>query len=515
MMPWEKYAAQAAPEGSPAVPPWEKYGAQKQAAPAAPLDRLPPETSPGNQPSVNADSIANRILGFGEAGASAVTGALGGAAGQLYGVGKALTGGKYGTQQGAQEAEAAGVGLANKLAYQPRTETGKQLTEGLGNVLEGSRLQGLPVEGGMLRALPEVPGAALRAGEKAVDVNRAVTRTAVAPARALTKKAIGALPDLDPATKELAGEAHQMGFRLTPDQVYGNKYGKFAGELANDNPMIKNNRELNQKVFNQKLVDLVGGSGDKLTRKTYAEAMKNAGTTIGDIAAKTPVPINQSLIGKLRSNAANQTQEVSRIVNGFVDQIDKAAGKPETLLGGGRTAKDRTLDGIAFRRINSAIAKASREAATSDMRSALGGLQDDLLEHRSQFLDSKDRVAYDAARRFYAIGKTLEPLVAKAPTGDIPPAALLSVLNRNALGKSLVSQGAAGDLGKLADIGQKFLKSPPSSGTAERSFMQNLLTHPIGSLATGATAAATSPLAAAYNRLGPQVTQQLIDRPPR
>src|ERR1700756_4805434 len=30
MMPWEKYAAQAAPEGAPAIPPWEKYKQQAE-----------------------------------------------------------------------------------------------------------------------------------------------------------------------------------------------------------------------------------------------------------------------------------------------------------------------------------------------------------------------------------------------------------------------------------------------------------------------------------------------------
>lgn len=509
MNPWEKYTAQA--QGSAPQAPWEKY---KQQAPATSLAKLPPEPGTRAQPAKNADSIANRILGIGEAGLSAATGAAGSLAGQVYGIGKTLTSGKYGTQAGIQEGEKAGVELANKLTYQPRTQTGRGIAEGIGKALEASKIEGLPVEGGMIGRIPEVPGAALRAGEGAADINRAVARTAAAPAKELTRAVINKLPDLDPATKELARDAHSMGFRLTPDQVYGNKYGKFAGELASENPLIKNVRDHNNAVFNKRLVDLVGGDGDKLTRKTYSEAMNNSGKTIGDIAEKTPVPVNQSFIAQLRGNGANQLPEVSGIVNGFVDQIDKAAGKPQTLLGGGRTAGDRVLNGVAFRRINTAIAKRMRETANGDLRSALSNLQDDLLEHRSQFMNSKDRVAYDQARKFYAIGKTLEPLVAKSPTGDIPPALLLGVLNRNALGKSLVAQGAAGDLGKLADIGQKFLKPLPSTGTAERSFMQNLMSHPVGTLATGTTAVATAPLAAGYNRYGPSVTQRLIDRPP-
>lgn len=504
MMPWEKYAAQAAPEGSPAVPPWEKYGAQKQAA--APLDRLPPETSPGNQPSTNADSIANRILGFGEAGASAVTGALGGAAGQLYGVGKALTGGKYGTQQGAQEAEAAGVGLANKLTYQPRTETGKQLTEGLGNVMQASRLQGFPVEGGALGQLGQVPRGVLAAGEKAADVNRAVGRTATAPARALGRGAVNALPALDPETQALAREAHTLGFRLTPDQVYSNKYGKFAGELASENPLINNNRDFNQRMFNHQLVYQLGGEGDKLTRRVFNDAMRRSGSTIGDIAGSHNVPFSEDLVNRLTGHVAEAQQfgtgEVERIVRGYADEITDLSRNGE-------------LPGEAFRRINTRLNNQIRAAGNNgDLRNALNHLQDDLQDAFTAQLSPEELTRYNTARRQYAVGKTLEPLVAKAVTGDVAPASLLGAITRTQAGKSAAARGAAGELGTLADIGQKFLKSQPSSGTAERSIMQNLMTHPLGSLATGATAAATAPLAAAYNRLGPRVTQQLIDRPP-
>ena len=479
----------------------------------APLDRLPPDSPPVNSKPKNADDIAHRLLGIGEAGASLATGALGGAAGQLYGIGKTLTGGKFGTQQGVQEGEKAGVELANRLTYQPRTQTGQQLVEGAGRAMDASRLQGLPVEGPMLARIPEIPRGALATGEGAAGAARGAGQ---AVGRGATRAVANALPELDPETAQLAQRAHSMGFRLRPDQVFDNKYLKQAGELAQDNPLISTNREHNQKAFNSNLVSLIGGSGDKLTRKAYAQAMDESGKTIGDIAAKTPLPIDRLFVDKLRANSANQLPEVAGVVNGFVDQIDRMAkGESSPLLAGASSNIPRELPGTAFRRINSAIGKRIRETANGDLRSALSGLQDDLLEHRSQFLDSRDRVAYDQARRFYAIGKTIEPLVAKSPTGDISPAALLGVISRGGMGRSAVARGAAGDLGTLADIGQRFLKERPSSGTAERSLMQNLLTHPIGTLAAGGTAALTAPAAAAYNRFGPNVTQMLIDRPPQ
>jgi hypothetical protein len=480
---------------------------------AAPLERLPPDVPGGNQQPKNADDIAHRLLGVGEAGLSAVTGAVGGAAGQLYGIGKTLTSGKFGTQAGIQEGEKAGVDLANRLTYQPRTQTGQQLAEGAGRLMEASRLQGMPVEGPMIARLPDVPRGMLAAGEGAAGAVRAGANAA---GKTAGRAVASTLPEVDPGTLQLARQAHAMGFRLTPDMVYGNKYARGAGELAQDNPFVgKTVREHNQQVFNSHLVNAIGGEGNKLTRKTFSEAMDRSGKTIGDIAEKYPLPVDQSFTAKLRANGANQLPEVRGVVDKYVEQIDKAAGKPANLVGGGRTAAPRELPGPVFRRINTALSKQIRETTNGDLRSALRGVQDDLLEERSQHMSQSDLDAYNEARRQYAIGMTLEPLVAKSSTGNISPAALLGVVTRNAAGKSAMARGTAGQMGVLADIGQRFLKEQPSSGTAERSLMQNLMTHPVGSLAAGGTAALSAPVARAYNQYGPNVTQMLLDRPPQ
>jgi hypothetical protein len=314
------------------------------------------------------------------------------------------------------------------------------------------------------------------------------------------------LPALDPETQALAREAHTLGFRLTPDQVYSNKYGKFAGELASENPLINNNRDFNQRMFNHQLVYQLGGEGDKLTRRVFNDAMRRSGSTIGDIAGSHNVPFSEDLVNRLTGHVAEAQQfgtgEVERIVRGYVDEVTDLSRNGE-------------LPGEAFRRINTRLNNQIRAAGNNgDLRNALNHLQDDLQDAFTAQLSLEELTRYNTARRQYAVGKTLEPLVAKAVTGDVAPASLLGAITRTQAGKSAAARGAAGELGTLADIGQKFLKSQPSSGTAERSIMQNLMTHPLGSLATGATAAATAPLAAAYNRLGPRVTQQLIDRPP-
>ncbi|MFT4068918.1 hypothetical protein [Paraburkholderia sp.] len=470
-----------------------------------PLDRLPPAAPPpANLRPEHADSIANKLLGLGEAGLSVATSIPASVAGQVYGIGKTLTGGKYGTQEGIQQGEQAGVELANRLTYQPRTQAGRADLEALGRGFDASRLAGLPVEGALLARIPEVPRGVLATGEGAMGAARA---GANAVGRGAARAAANTLPDVDPGTLQLARQAHGLGFRLTPDMVYGNKYARQAGELAQDNPFVGQTvREHNQDMFNHQLVYLLGGEGNRLTRQVFNRQMTRAGETIGEIAGGHDVPFDEDLVNRLAGHVAEaqryQTGDVERVVRGYADEItDRSQGG--------------VLPGEAFRRINTRLNNQIRNTQNGDLRHALSNLQDDLQDQFVSQLNAEELARYNTARRQYAVGKTLEPLVAKSPTGDIAPSALLGAVTRNQAGRTAMARGAAGDLGTLADIGQRFLKERPSSGTAERALMQNLLTHPVGTIAAGGTAALTAPVAAAYNRLSPSVTNMLIERPPQ
>jgi len=478
------------------------------AAPS-PLDRLPPETSPTAQPQRNADTLGQRILGAGEAGLSAITGAAGGAAGQLYGIGKTLTGGKYGTQAGIQEGEKAGVELANKLTYQPRTQTGQQLTEGVGRALEASRLQGLPVEGGMIGRIPEIPGAALRAGEVGAAGAQAAGRQAA-------RGVASALPAVDAETQRLAQQAHSMGFRLTPEQVVGGKYSKIAGESLASVPMSGANTELNKNVFLRNLSEQAGIEGGKPTRAAFGEATKRVGQGIGDLNQKYDLPIGKDTIPLLRQNAIGQLPEVKSVVNHYVDMVKK-----ET--------KGGNLNGTIFRKINTELDSRIKSTSNGDLKHALGELQDDLLDLQEAQMLPEDSARLNTLRRQYAIQRTIEPLASKSPTGDIAPSALLGAITATKVGKARVARGAAGDLGTLADIGARFLKEPKSSGTAERRLIQGIPTALSSAAGAGVgTAAGASALPAIlggvagtygaanlYNRAGPAITRAMIDRPPQ
>lgn len=169
----------------------QRLGSADGAAPAAsnravaPLERLPGDTGPApSLTSKHADGIADRLLGLGksavglgEAGLSAVTGALVAPVGAAYGIGKTLTSGKYGTQQGIEEGERAGVELANKLTYQPRTQTGRDVLEDIGKSEALRLVQGVNPDLAALNALraprlprPPVPESVVRAATRAGNI---------------------------------------------------------------------------------------------------------------------------------------------------------------------------------------------------------------------------------------------------------------------------------------------------------------------------------------------------------
>ena len=77
----------------------------------------------------------------------------------------------------------------------------------------------------------------------------------------------------------------------------------------------------------------------------------------------------------------------------------------------------------------------------------------------------------------------------------------------NNAGKTRMARGVGGDLGELARIGQRFLKEPASSGTAERGLVYGLAGG--GVVAEPATAAGVYGAANLYNRAGPALSRRL------
>jgi len=484
----------------------------------APKPRLAPAPDTG-APRTGGDVLT----GLGETALTVGTAIPAGIAGQVKGVAQGVTGGKYGTQAGVAQAADVANKFTKEHTYEPRTAAGREYTQRLGSAFDESKLAGLSPEVAMGQ-IPKVPRA-VNLGAEALEAG------ASKAGKTLSKAALGTLPAIDPETRALAREAHSMGFRLRPDQVYGSKYGKIAGELSSHVPFSGSTIDSNQAVFNRNVLKTIGGEGDKLTRQAYADAMEKSGKTIGDIAARTPVPLDKDAIAQLSSHITEARElggrpDIASALEGYLSTLRKQSkGSFDPLAGVTGSSKQPlggVLPGKAFREINTDLNDRIRNTTDGDLKHALSEFQDSLHDIRGKYLTPEDAKLYDTARRQYAAGKTLEGLVAKSPTGDIPPSALTGALTGTKAGKSMVARGTAGDLGKLADIGQRFLKEPASSGSAERGLVQKVLTGVAGAGGAYALpAAATIPGIAGvytganlYNRYGPGITQRLLERPP-
>jgi len=123
------------------------------------------------QPAKKSDGIKDVLLGtYVETPAAVLSSAAGGLAGGVAGIYKTLTGGKYGTPEGIREGEQTAREVMEAMTYQPRTETGQAITQGLGRVMRESGLVGLAPLTGELAALGRAGPAAKNA---LVDVARA------------------------------------------------------------------------------------------------------------------------------------------------------------------------------------------------------------------------------------------------------------------------------------------------------------------------------------------------------
>jgi hypothetical protein len=120
-----------------------------------------------------------QIKGLGEAGATALTGAIAAPLGAATGVVAALRSGNYGTQAGIQAGEEQARNLQQQMTYQPKTEKGQQYMQDLQRMFEASKLP--PV------GVPEVFGKA----------------PLVAPA---TQQVMGAPAQLQAGFQKLKGE---------------------------------------------------------------------------------------------------------------------------------------------------------------------------------------------------------------------------------------------------------------------------------------------------------------------
>lgn len=504
--PWEKFQ-------QPAEGPWAKFGGSD--ASVAGVPGADPSALDGNRnagkSAPSTDSLMGKLAGIAEPLMTLGSGAIAAPLGAIAGAGKNLVSGKFGTQAGIREGDQFAGRVADALTYQPRTQIGQELTQKIGEAVQDSGIAGLPI-GPELNAMTRLAGPAMRqaATSPAVKSTLTAARQAVEPEVFMAKNAAAklgkakVLPAIDQETAKLADKAAQFGMTLTPDMLANNKIMRIAGEAAGKVPLSGAPNEANQIAFNRSLIQMIGGddSAKALTSNVYADALHASGEKIGEIASKTHIPLDDGFSSALASHlddvAKFQTEDVAHVVNNYVNELQNKAA-----------ANGGVVDGTAFRTLNTKIGRQIRGTTNGDLRQSLGGLQEAMQDAlQRNIAHPEDMAALLDARKKYAIAKTIEPLVAKSPTGDISPAGLMGRVTSNSLGKTTMATGGAGELGDLARVGQRFLKEPGSSNTAERGLAYGLMGG--GAIASLPTTAGVFGAANLYNRLSPLLARRMV-----
>ncbi|HET8744315.1 MAG TPA: hypothetical protein VFM98_01830 [Ramlibacter sp.] len=168
--------------------------------------QIPVEPGANTTPTLEKpQSIADKIIGAGEAalttGTALTGGAVGMAGGAIKGAVDAIGSGQFGTQEGVRTIEDAAVRGADALTYQPRTESGQQQAQAVGSAMQ-QLIPVLPLTG-EAAALSRA-GAAARPAVQAT--REAATTQAVQAAATLRQQAVSMTSK---ATQKLLGNEPQ------------------------------------------------------------------------------------------------------------------------------------------------------------------------------------------------------------------------------------------------------------------------------------------------------------------
>ena len=326
--------------------------------------------------------------------------------------------------------------------------------------------------------------------------------TAAVPA---TIRAGGAIANrlvgtVDPNTAALAQTArNNFGIPVGAGEVSANPTVRFLNSVVNKLPGSGGSahRENMQTAFNRSVAETFGENAERITPQVMAQARDRIGAVFEDVATRTPtihadprfaMDLRRTIRDAQATMSAGEVEPLIRQVQNIAGLVD-----PHTNTITGQVYQNLTRLGTPLDRAMQSPNPNIRNAAR-DIREAL----DDVMERSA----TPEAVAdLQAARGQWRNLRTVEPLVAKASTGDISPALLQGRVNTSFKGTHGAAYGGGGDLKTLADIGQRFMKEPPSSGTAERGMLMHLL----GGFGSGVAglAAGLSPKEAAVAMLAP------------
>ena len=308
--------------------------------------------------------------------------------------------------------------------------------------------------------------------------------------KGIVKAALGGSTDAE--TAALAAKARQLGIPITLGQLSTNPAVRTVDAVTKQVPFSGATAEFatQQAAFNKAVSNQIGEDTPKVTPQVMTNAKLRIGATLDHVENNNDVNFDpqfvQDLSGIEAKAQSSLTDSEYAVVQRQLAGVMKNVQPGDTITGqtfGNLIHKGSTLDAA----IN------SRDSNVANFAGQIKGVLQDAL---SRSLSPQDAQAYSQARLQYKNLKTIEPLVSSATGGDISPARLASAVGKT-YGSSTAYAGGGGDIVDLARIGQRFLKEPPDSGTANRVATLDAMTR-AGGIVGGVITGAANPVDAAY-----------------
>jgi hypothetical protein len=283
-----------------------------------------------------------------------------------------------------------------------------------------------------------------------------------------------------PEAVALGRQAVDAGIPLKASQVSPSKAAKLVDSVTGQVPFsgAQAFQQGQQAAFNRAVSRTIGEDADAITPEVFSAAKARIGASYDDLASR----VNPQITDKVQTRLANilksaqqfGSEDSARAVASAIDRV-----KAQTTGG--------MLPGQAYKSLDSELGNVIKNGGEKGMYA--GQVQKTLRDAFTASASPEDKAQMALANRQYANLKTIEPLVASdAVEGNISPAKLLGRVNANKAGKASMAAGNRGELGLLANAGQRFLKSQiPDSGTAQRTAVVNAL-KTAGTLGTGVAA---------------------------
>lgn len=214
----------------------------------------------------------------------------------------------------------------------------------------------------------------------------------------------------------------------------------------------------NEKAITKAVAGELGLNTDKLTPRVFGKRMGEIGDDFNRLSEKNSLVLDKQLIDDL---ARVQKESDELVGTGQLSQnwIDSLISKAD---------ESGTISGKAYKSFDSNLGKIIKTGG--EKAYALGELRDTVRNAMDRSISPEDAAEWARIRKQYAVGKTIEPLVAKTKDGIIPPSQLMGRMTADKMGKTRMAQNRAGEMGRLARLGQ-YMKEAPDSGTADRALV--------------------------------------------